>query len=99
MATWRRGSFTVPLKTSEERVQLVADRYMRRFGEALEREGFRVLKMLDPRPDSGAALLFADPDRKQYVMWALVSRAPFQLHLEVRDEDVPEMEKLGMRVR
>ena len=100
-AVWRRGSFTVPVSVSKERVELSADRYERRFGNALEAQGYKVLKMVKAQvEDSGpAALLLCEPDRVMYVMWALVTRDPFTVRMEVDDREVPMMEKLGFRVR
>lgn len=99
---WKRGSFTVPSTVSDERVQLVADRYIRRFGEALEAEGFKVLLMKEPVEDTGiAAYAFLDGayDRKQYVMWALVSKRPFEMTVDVPDKEVHMMEQYGFRLK
>ena len=100
---WRRGSFTVPVSTSDERVQLVSTKYMVRFGNSLEAQGYRVLKMTNPKVDDGvSAWAFLGPsnlDRKQYVMWALVTRRPVEWTIDVPDEQVHEMEKFGFRLK
>lgn len=76
---------------------------MTKFGEALERKGYRVLEMTEPKVDDGVtAWVFLGPnnlDRKQYVMWARVTRQPFTMVMDVPDNQVAEMEKLGLRLR
>lgn len=98
MAFWKRGIFTVPATTSRERVELVADKYMARFGNALEKEGYTVLRMTEPKPDTSLSKHWVDPDRIQYVMWALIEQRPFEIHFDVEDELVPEMVKLGLKL-
>jgi len=93
--TWERGTFNVPDSVSEERVQLVAQRYMTKWGEYLERPqpwgpGFTVLSMEFPHVDKSVVTqAIGDPDRRYYEMWAKVRRAPVEMHAEVPDEDVP----------
>lgn len=93
---WVNGFFTVPDSISEERVQFAADRYMAKYGEILEKSqskggsGFRVMFMQKPElDDSVVAVGVTDPDRRRYIVWAVVTRAPIKVHVEVPDEDVP----------
>ena len=93
---WERGTFTVPADVSEERVQLVAHKYMSRFGEALEKMGYQVLWMsqarIDPLP------IPEDGDRKRYRMMAWVRQRPVEIHMDIPDELVPEMLQKGMKL-
>ena len=91
---WERASFTVPDSVSEERVQFHADKYQRKFGDHLEGVGFTVVAMTEPEIDTGS--LPVDPDRRRYIIWAWVRRRPIIAHMEVEDEAVPTLLKLGM---
>ena len=93
---WERGTFTVPDWASEERVRLVAYKYKKRYGDALEAQGYRVLSMSEPEIDP---LRFGvDPDRRKYVMWAACVRRPVDFRIEVPDEVVPELLKAGLQL-
>ena len=81
-------------------MQLVADRYQIRFGKYLEGEGFEVLGMGKPQVDySTKAEGTTDPNRRAYIIWAKVRRAPRQIHAEVKDEDIGLYEKAGFSLR
>ena len=99
--TWERAVFTVPLGVPEERVQFVADKYQRKFGYHLEKQGFTVLQMSQPvrvtRPIEGDAGIM-DPTRKKYGILAYVTRRPVEHTVDVPDALVPELEKVGMRL-
>lgn len=103
--TWERGFFTVPISVSEERVELLAHRYMQRWGQYLETPqpygpGFKVLLMEEPCLDTGVVARAVDPpDRKRYSLWAKVTRTPVNLHVEVPDEDVALYLASGYKLR
>lgn len=97
-AVWESGTFTVPMRVGErvideEAVQAVADKYMARFGDVLEKRGYTVLRML--RPSLDKQQIGVDPDRRRYVIWAWVKRRPVLLRFNIPDDAVPEMLKAG----
>ena len=94
---WERGTFTVPIATTEERVQLLAYKYIRKFGDFLEeKKGYRVHKVVGPVLDDG---LFPIPaDRRKYVLFAFVSKRPIIPIFDIPDQYVPEMQKAGLRL-
>ena len=93
--TWETAWFTVPASVSDERVQVLGDRYRRKWGYHLETPqpygpGFTVLYMEGPVLDTSiAGRAMTEPDRRRYVLWAKVTRAPVTTHVDVPDEDVP----------
>ena len=94
---WReRATFSVPKGTPLERVLFHAQKYMVRFGEALESQGYTVLKMTLPQIDKREAPPIP-PDRDRYKMIAWVQRRPIEQRLWVPDVAVPAMERLGYR--
>jgi hypothetical protein len=94
--TRETGSFTVPASVSEERVELAYDRYRKKFGEAMERQGFEVLDIKGPKVDkSFVANGTTDPDRRKYVLHGRVRRRPITFTIDVPDEDVAIYEKAG----
>ena len=96
---WERASFTVPKEVSEERVRLVADKYLRKFGKALEQKGFNVLEFDGPNIDkSVVAMGMTEPDRRAYVLWAKVTRRPQIVTVNVPDEDVSLYQKAGFKL-
>ena len=94
---WDRGSFTVPDTTSEERGQFVAQKYMVKYGEALEAQGFTVKEMLKPQVDPLQSHI--NPGRRGYVMYARIMRRPVLHNFWVPDEAAPAIEKLGFRLK
>ena len=81
-----RGVFTVPIDTTEERVQAVADRYMQRFGDALEQKGFVVKHMTRPTLDH-RPVPPVEPDRKRYTMLAHCTRRPRPFKFTIPNDD------------
>lgn len=95
---WKRGSFTVPAEVSEQTVQDAAHRYKKKFGEALEKQGFEVLGFDGPRVDDGVVMnALADPDRRCYRLWAKVRRRPVVATVDVSDTDIPLFLEAGFR--
>ena len=92
---WERGTFTVPVTTTEEQVNLASHKYMRRFGECLEAQGFTIKSMIAPKRSERLKMM-TPPDRKRYDLWAFVTRQPHEIHIDIPDKAVPEMEKVGM---
>ena len=93
---WEHANFTVPMETSEDRVQFASDKYRKRFGEEMERQGFTVLGMGRPERDySIKAEGTTDPNRRAYIIWAKIRREPQVMHAEVKDEDIGLYEKAG----
>lgn len=93
---WERAVFTVPTDISHERVMLVAHKYMVRAGTHYESQGYTVLRCTQPAVDPRTYLI--PPDRRGYYMWFFLRRRPTEFHLDVRDDMVEEMEKLGLRL-
>ena len=98
---WRRGSFTVPAKIAHERAEEVYRKYMQRFGETLEEVyGYKVIRMLKPRRDKAPQKPFGtDDDRIRYVLWAYCTSPPATVTLDVADDQVPLLQKLGWKVK
>jgi len=92
---WERGTFTVPEDTPHSRIEEVKHKYLRKFGEALERQGFEVLEVLGPMPSQGR--MPAEPGRKRYDAFARVRRKPVTLTLEVDETVMPKLEAVGMQ--
>jgi hypothetical protein len=88
--------FTVPLGTPEDRVQFAADKYMGRFGDALESQGFTVMVMT--KPERARLLDLTEHGRTRYLLFAWVKRRPVEHHLWVPDSAVPILEKQGMKL-
>ncbi|MBM3945277.1 MAG: hypothetical protein FJ317_07315 [SAR202 cluster bacterium] len=90
---WERATFTVPADVPDERVRGNADKYTRRFGEYLEALGNTVSYMRQPEPDT--APYGEDPDRRRYVIWALCRRRPRAVQLNISEDEIPGLQKLG----
>jgi len=89
---WQRGSFTVPYDISEERVLAAMPKYISKFWEAWEKDGWRLLS----RP------LFnkiprLEHDRKRYVVWLEVERAPITQTIEVDMDNTKLVQELIRR--
>ena len=93
---WESATFTVPIEVSHERVLLLGQKYQNKFGESLEGQGLTVRRMGEPMLDSRP--LETDPDRRRYRLLAWCSRRPREIHVEIPDEAVPNMEKMGLRL-
>lgn len=94
---WKRGFFDVPSGTPDERVQFGADKYIRRFCTYLEREGYIVYEVTKPVPTGMVEhLVFTEPDTTRYEILARIARPPQELHFDIPDYAVPEMEKIGL---
>jgi len=94
---WERGTFTVPEDIPDTRVQEVAPKYLRRFGEALERQGFEVLEIIGPVVSQGR--MPAESGRKRYDCFARVRREPQTIRLEIPEELIPEMQDKGLKLK
>ena len=94
---WERGTFTVPEDIPDSRVQVVAHKYLKRFGEALERQGFEVLEIIGPAVSQGK--MPAEPGRKRYDCFARVRRKPVTIDLEIPEELIPEMQGKGLKLK
>jgi hypothetical protein len=99
---WRRGSFTVPIETTEEQVQDASDKYKKRMGEHLESKAggsYRVLGFDGPMEDKSILTeAMTPPDRRAYVLWAKVRRRPVTLKVDVPDHMVPEFQAKGYKL-
>lgn len=93
---WERATFTVPLNTPHERVMADSYIYANRFGKHLEAQGFTVLEMLQPQITSGR--LPTDEDRKRYDLFAYVTRGLREVHTDVPDSVVPELQAKGLKL-
>ena len=94
---WERGTFTVPEDIPDVRVQDVAYKYLRRFGEALERQDFEVLEIIGPVVSGG--MMRAEPGRKRYDCFARVRRKPVTVTIEIPEKLIPEMQTKGLKLK
>lgn len=94
---WERGTMTVPDSVSDERVQFHATGYMRKFGEALEKQGLTVKKMTRP-VENPKSRLPKDPDRRRYSIYAWVTRTPLQMTVDIPDLLVPKYLSKGWKL-
>lgn len=69
---------------------------MRRFGDHLEAQDFKVKAMSTPEEYRGK--IPVDEDRKRYVIWAYISRRPVVHTIDIPDMSVPAMQRLGMNL-
>lgn len=98
-SVWQKGTFSVPGDITEERVQFAGEKYRRKFGAALELQGFQVLGMDGPFYDgSVVAIGITEPDRKRYVMWARARRPVVEFKVDVPDEDIGLYQKAGFNL-
>ena len=95
-SVWERGSFTVPDDVPHERVCAMSAKYMQRFGQALEAQGFTVLNMSAPQ-EEGVQVGVAK-GRRKYIIQALVTRRPVTVKVDVPDQSVPAMVKQGYKL-
>lgn len=98
-AVWERASFTVPSTVPDQTVLdgPVAERYIRRFGAHLEKQGFEVLTMV--RPEAVRSQVLMDtPDRKRFVMWAKVRRRPVTIHFDIPDHLIEAAQQVGFKL-
>jgi hypothetical protein len=95
---WRSAVFTVPGDVDEDRVQFSADKYMRKFGNQLEVEGFDVRLMTQPGLDRRKSTTLTLEDRRAYVIWAWVKRRPSEIHVDIPDFAVSAMQDVGLRL-
>lgn len=82
---WVRGSFTVPMDISEERVLDALPRSITKFWDFWEKDGWRLISR--PRFDPIPRL---ENDRKRYVIWLNMDRKPVTQIVEV-DMDNPKL--------
>ena len=94
---WERDTFTVPVSITEEQVSMASHKYMRKFCECLEAQGFTVKSTIAPKRSERLQMM-TPPDRKRYDLWAFVTRAPVKLTLDIPDRAVPELERVGMKL-
>lgn len=64
----------------------------------MELQGFKVLAVWGPEIDK-RDFPVVDPDERRYVVLALVQRAPVEHLLDVPDNVVPELLKLGAKLK
>lgn len=93
---WEKATFTVPAATTEERVQLVAHKYMLKAVRYFEGQGFKVKKVLAPTLD--LRVLPTEPDRRRYIIYLFLWREPQVPVFDVPDACVPDMLKAGLRL-
>lgn len=104
---WRRATFSVPADVTEERVQLLAHRYIQRAAETWQMDGLTVLHVGQPVAlkvpegesweESWRGMERVEPDRRKYVMFGYVSQRPQERMFGVSDALVPEMVTLGLK--
>ena len=100
---WQKGRFSVPERVGYHPVTEadVEDKYpyfRNKFGLALEQEGWKVLSIEGPFLDTGTvARGITDADRRAYVMWARVERAPTPITVkDLPDDLAAELEPSGL---
>lgn len=94
---WQTATFDVPDGTPEESVQFRSDKYMLKFGDNLESQGFTVKMMSRPEPYKGRVP--TEEGRKRYRIWAFVKRRPIEMTMDIPDIAVPEMLDLGLKLK
>lgn len=96
-ASWERGYFTVPADIPHERVMSNGYKYVRRFGDHLEKQGFTVVFMSEPEraPHQGGlnGVLYRmnHEDRQVYRLYARCRRRPVETLIHVPDDKVDEV--------
>mgnify|MGYP001617171077 CR=1 FL=1 len=104
---WQKGAFTVPKEirgkpVTEQDVEDRASAFRNKFGRFLELEGWTVLSIEGPTLDSHGlqARMIVDKDRRRYIMWAKVEKAPMPWLLkDVPDKFVEALLKSGLKLK
>ena len=94
---WERATFTVPADTPDERVQFHADKYTAKAAKVFEAQGCTVLDFTKPIVSLGH--LVTDDDRRRYDIFFWCRRKPITYTFEISEEAIPEMEKVGMKLK
>ena len=94
---WERATFTVPADTPDERVQFHADKYIAKAAKVFEAQGCTVLEVTKPIVSLGH--LVTDDDRRRYDIFFWCRRKPIEYTFEIPDKAVPEMQRLGMKIK
>ncbi|NIR13677.1 MAG: hypothetical protein GWN86_06905 [Desulfobacterales bacterium] len=87
----------MPKSTTNEQIDFHADKYQRKFGNHLEAQGYNVLAMGMPE-ENPKAFPSLPEDRRGFIIWARVSRRPQEIHIDIPDNAVEEVEKLGLKL-
>jgi hypothetical protein len=95
---WKTAGFTVPAFTPQDKIEFAADRYRRKFGMSLEKEGFDVLWMGQPFKNE-LTMIPVDGDRERYEIKAWCKRRPKEVSILVPDAGVPEMQAMGLKLK
>lgn len=91
------GFYDVPDWYTYEEVLNVYPRYAKKLGEHWESQGYEIVKMFLPVKSSNTVhQIFCQPDQVRYSIRALITRKPEEIHLDIPDEAVPEMQKIGL---
>lgn len=98
LGLWRTGFFTVPDTTPADKIEFHWDSYRRKYGAALEAEGFDVLYMGNPFQNH-LSVHPVDADRRRYEIQAWVRRRPKEVHILVPDNAVPQIQRLGLTLK
>ena len=94
---WEVAVFTVPRDVKDERVQFAAGKYRQLFGDCLEAQGFEVLHMSKPVPDTRWPE--PDPTIRRYAILAWCRRRPQEITVDIPDTAVPAFEGMGFSVK
>ena len=94
---WKQAEFTVPTSVSNERVQFVGDKYRVKYGNLLESQGWLVLQMTKPTPVKPTQ--WQAPDRRRYVIQALITKKPTTLTYDIPDKYVGTMMHQGFKLK
>ena len=94
---WERATFTVPADTPDERVQFHADKYTAKAAKVFEAQGCTVLEVTKPIVSLGH--LVTDADRRRYDIFFWLRRKPVTLEFEIDEKAIPEMQRLGMKLK
>ena len=103
--SWETGSFEVPVGTLDALIQEKAAFYRKVYADKIERKGLllcwptEVVAMEGPYPDDHPVLKDCgiDPDRKRYILRALVKREPRSFGFIVPDAMAAQYEASGYR--
>ena len=80
MSMWEQATFTVPIDIPEERVREAVPRYIKKWIEVREKQGWKLLSRLLFNPIPGI-----EGDRKRYILWAYIDREPKPRKVEIPD--------------
>lgn len=93
--TYEGAVYEVPADVPWERIQFAQQKYMSKFGHALEKQGFTIKSMSAPFKDTRPG---CPPDRQRFRIVAWVSRRPVTTKMTIPDSVAPALIAKGYDV-